>query len=82
MSHREWRSRASSFLSGFLQLHVVHSLEGVGLVEAYYRHIPLEQVCPQNKVQDGDQSVDLEGRLDGLHRPDGCLSSGPAPSRA
>ena len=43
-----------------------------------------EQVCLLNEVQDGDQPVSplscLEGRLDGLDRPEECLPSGPRPS--
>ena len=77
VSHRERGGRASSFLSGLLQLHV-YRLEGVGLVETYNRPVLLEQVCSSNEVQDGDQPVSstcsLEGRLDGFHRPERRVS--------
>ena len=66
-----------------LQPHVCR-LEGVGLVETYNRPVPLEQVCSSNGVQDGDQPVSSpcssEGQLDGFHRPEGSVSSGPRPS--
>ena len=51
---QEGGSRASSLLSGLLQLHV-RRLEGVGFMETHHRPIPLDQVCSSNMVQDGDQ---------------------------
>ena len=82
-SHRERGGKASSFIAGLLQPHV-HRLEGVGLVEIYNRPVPLEQVCSSNELQDGDQPVispcSSGGQLNGLCRPEGCVSSGPCSS--
>ena len=60
-------------------------MEDLGLVEACYRPVQSQWVCPSNPFQDGDQpvgpSAHSERRLDGLHRPEGCLPSGSCPSR-
>ena len=76
VSDTERGSRASPSLSGLLRPYV-RCLEGIGFMGTYHRPFSLEQVCPPNKVQDGDQSVGppggLEGRLDILHRSEGCL---------
>ena len=71
-------------LSRLLQLHFCR-LEGFGLMETHHRPFPLEQGCSSDKVHDRDEPVgsmcSSEGRLDGPHRPKGCLLSGPSPSR-
>ena len=64
--------------SGFLQP-PVRRVEDLGLVEACDRSVPFQWVHPSNSFQDRDQSVDSpvcsEGRLDGIHRPEGCIPS-------
>ena len=80
VSHRERGSRASSSSPGYYSCMFV-----VWKVSGSRRLVSLEQVCPPNKVQDGDQSVSSPScsarRLDDLHRPEGCLSSGSRSSR-
>ena len=70
-------------LSGLLQP-PVRRVEDIGLVEACDRIVPSQWVRPSNTFQDGDQSVDSlvcsERQLDGLHRPEGCIPSGPCAS--
>ena len=60
-------------------------LGGIGLLEARNRSFRLELLHSSNSFQDGDQPVgsscSSEGRLDGLHRLEGYLPSGPCPSR-
>ena len=56
-------------------------MEDLGLVEDRDRPVPPQWVCSSDPFQDGDlpvgSPVRLESRLDGLHQPEGCLSSGP-----
>ena len=79
---RERSCRTLSSLSGVLQPSFCCD-EGVGLMGAHHRPLHLEQVRSLVLVQDGDQSVcsqcHSEGRLDVLHRPEGCLPSSPCP---
>ena len=76
---RKGSCRAHSPLSALLQPSFC-SLEGKGLVEASDRPFASELLHHPNATQDGDQPVGppcgTEGRLDGLHRFEGCLPSG------
>ena len=53
-------------------------------METYNKPVLLKHVCSLDEVQDGDQPVgspcSSEGRLDGLYRPEGRVSSGTHPS--
>ena len=64
--------------SRLLQLSLPGS-EGDRLVEAHLQPVYSERVCHPDQVSDEDSSigygVDLEGRLDVLHRPQRCLLS-------
>ena len=72
--------RTCTSFSGVLQSHV-RGHQGVGKVETYHRSLHPEPVGGEDTVSDGDCSVSsllgAEERLDGLHRPEGCLPSGP-----
>ena len=50
-------------------------------VETHYRFVSFEQIYSEDEVQDGDcpvgPSLGSKERLDGLHRPEGCVPSNP-----
>ena len=76
--------RGSSSLSGQLQPSFC-CVEGNGLVETSDRPIASESLCPTNTFQDGDQPIGppcgAKGRLDDMHRSQGCVSSVSGTSR-
>ena len=80
----EGSGRACPSVSRLLQPSLC-GLEDLRLVEACLRSFTPEPSCHPNSVQDGDQPVstpcNTEGRLDGLHRLEGCLPSNPGASR-
>ena len=71
------RAGSASF-AGLLQP-LICSHEGLGVVAASNRSFGVERQSTQNTIQDGDSPVcsvvSPQGRLDGLHRSKGCISS-------
>ena len=81
-SERSYRTKSTSF-PGLLQLAFCND-EGLRVVATHHRPLSLEPHGVKNTVQDGYSSVHplvcLQGGLDGLHRPPGCISTDSSPS--
>ena len=72
-SHRAGSASFARLLQAIVCCH-----EGLGVVAASNRSLAFEPQSAQNTVQDGDSPirsvVSPQGVLDGLHRPEGCIS--------
>ena len=79
---RSYRASSTSF-AGLLQP-VICNDEGLGVVATSDQPFPVEPTGVQNTVQDGDYPVhsvvNPQGELDGLHRPQRCITSNPSSS--
>ena len=66
---------ASSIPFSWLLQPSVRSVEDLGVLASSHRPLPSQSFCGRVPLSDGDHSVCASGRLDGLHRSQGSVSS-------